>query len=301
MARVEWRFQRLGTSVTSCWRRSCSVSPKWSPGGPIKTTPCGGRSLWGGAPGPMSGPMATFSDSRGGGSFQGTRPPWEESSGRFSSPDQSPNFGMSPEFSQGSTRPPIFYQGSDSFRPSESYSSGRGQHPPGFWVPPEGGSAENIALDCKVQELIRAFHSVKQEVQAKQEQDQAFYQRWQRLGLDLSPLLASLVVHHWSGSGLGLRTLGGLRLLSQADALRRLRLQESSRRQLSLVVGCRRGSLPGLTMTSVVGALVSHPLHHTQPWEKRGGDVLVTGVRRPGRIHILTSWVRQWNLLLGTF
>ena len=100
----------------------------------------------------MSGPMATFSDSRGGGSFLGTRPPWEESSGRFSSPDQSPNFGMSPEFSQGSTRPPIFYQGSDSFRPSESYFSGRGQHPPGFWVPPEGGSAENIALDCKVQE-----------------------------------------------------------------------------------------------------------------------------------------------------
>ena len=119
-------------------------------------------------------------------------------------------------------------------------------------------------------------------------------------GRTLSPLLASLVVHHWSGSGLGLRTLGGLRLLSQADALRRLRLQESSRRQLSLVVGCRRGSLPGLTMTSVVGALVSHLLHHTQPWEKLGGDVLVTGVRRPGRIHILTSWGRQWNLLLGT-
>ena len=144
----------------------------------------------GGAPGPMSGPMATFSDSRGGGSFLGTRPPWEESSGRFSSPDQSPNFGKSPEFSQGSTRPPIFYQGSDSFRSSESYSSGRGQHPPGFWVPPEGGSAENIALDCKVQELIRAFHSVKQEVQAKQEQDQAFYQRWRHLGSDVEPFVS---------------------------------------------------------------------------------------------------------------
>ena len=137
----------------------------------------------------MSGPMATFSDSRGGGSFLGIRPPWEESSGRFSNPNQSPNFGMSPEFSQGSTRPPIFYQGSDSFRPSESYSSGRDQHPPGFWVPPEGGSAENIALDCKVQELIRAFHSVKQEVQAKREQDQAFYQRWQRLGSDVEPFV----------------------------------------------------------------------------------------------------------------
>ena len=25
--------------------RSCSVSPNWSPGGPVRTTPCGGRSL----------------------------------------------------------------------------------------------------------------------------------------------------------------------------------------------------------------------------------------------------------------
>ena len=57
----------------------------------------------------MSGPTATFSDPRGGGSFLGTRPPWEESSGRSSNPDQSPNFGMSPEFSQGSIRPPGEY------------------------------------------------------------------------------------------------------------------------------------------------------------------------------------------------
>ena len=144
----------------------------------------------GGAPGPISGPTAIFSDSRGGGSLLGTRPPWEESSGRSSNPDQSPNFGMSPEFSQGSTRPPIFDQGSDSFRPSESYSSGRGQHPPGFLVPPEGGSAENIALDCKFQELIRAFHSVQQEVQTKKERDQAYYQRWQRMGSYVEPYVS---------------------------------------------------------------------------------------------------------------
>ena len=194
MARAEWRFQRLGTSVKSCWRRSCSVSSNWSPGSPVRTTPRGGRSLLGGggggAPGPMSGFTAAFSDSRGGGSFLGTRPPWEESSGRSSNPDQSPNFGMSPEFSQGSTRPPIFHQGSDSFQPSESYSSGRGQHPPGFLVPPEGGSAENIALDCKFQELIRAFHSVQREVQAKKEKDQAYFQRWQRMGSYVEPYVS---------------------------------------------------------------------------------------------------------------
>ena len=89
-------------------------------------------------------------------------------------------------------------------------------------------------------------------------------------GRSLSPMLVSLVVHHWSGS------------------------------QLSPMVGCWRGSLPVLSMTSVVGALVSHLLYHTQPWGKRGDDVSVTGVRRPGRIHILASWGRQWNLLLGT-
>ena len=126
----------------------------------------------------------------GRGSFLGTRPPWEESSGRSSNPDQSPNFGMSPEFSQGSTRPPIFDQGSDSFRTSESYCSGRGQHPPGFLVPPEGGSAENIALGCKFQELIRAFHSVQREVQAKRERDQAYYQRWQRMGSYVQPYVS---------------------------------------------------------------------------------------------------------------
>ena len=92
----------------------------------------------------------------------------------------------------------------------------------------------------------------------------------------------------------------GLRLLSQAEALRRPWLQGSSCRQLSPIVGCWTGSLPVLSMTSVVGALVSHLLHHTQPWGKRGDDVSVTGVRRPGRIHILTSWGRQCNLLLGT-
>ena len=230
MARAEWCFQQLRTSVTSCsWKRSCLVSPNWNPGGPVRTTPLGGRSLWwgGGAPGPLSGPTATFSNSRGGGSFLGTRPPWEESSVRSSNPDQSPNFGMSPEFSQGSTRPSIFDQGSDSFWPSESYSSGRPQHPPGFLVTPEGGSAKNIALDCKFQELIRAFHSVQREVQAKREKDQACYQRWSAWGHMLSPMLVRLVVHHWSGSGLGLRNLSGLRLLSQADALRRPRLQGS--------------------------------------------------------------------------
>ena len=206
---------------------------------------------------------------------------------------------MSPEFSQGSSRPPIFDQGSDSSRPSESYSSGRGQHPPGFLVPPEGGSAENVALDCKFQELIRAFHSVQREVREKKERDQAYYQRWQRMGLYVEPYV-SLAVHHWSRSGLGLGTLSGLRLLSQADALRRPRLQGSSRGQLFLMARCRRGSLPVLSMTLVVGALVSHLLHHTQPWGKRGDNVSVTGVRCPGRIHILASWGRQWNLLLGT-
>ena len=48
MARAEWRFQRLGTSVTSCWKPSCSVCLNWSPSGPVRTTSLGGRSLWGG-------------------------------------------------------------------------------------------------------------------------------------------------------------------------------------------------------------------------------------------------------------
>ena len=190
MTRVEWRFQRLGTSVTSCWRRSCSVSPKWSPGGPIRTTPRGGRSLWGGRQDLCQDLWPLF-QTRGEGGLS-----WEldlhgrSRQGGSPAPTSRQTLGCLLSFLRGVPGHRFFYQGSDSFRLSESYSSGRGQHPPGFWIPPEGGSAENIALDCKVQELIRAFHSVKQEVQAKQEQDQAFYQRWQRLGSDVEPFVS---------------------------------------------------------------------------------------------------------------
>ena len=63
--------------------------------------------------------------------------------------------------------------------------------------------------------------------------------------------------------------------------------------------GCQRGSQPVLSMTSVMGALVIRLLHHTRPWGN-WGDVLVTGVRLHGRIHILASWGWQWNLQQGT-
>ena len=62
--------------------------------------------------------------------------------------------------------------------PSESHSSGRGQPPPGFLVPPGGGSVENIALDYKSQEILRAFCSVQREMREKREKDQDYYQGW---------------------------------------------------------------------------------------------------------------------------
>ena len=52
-----------------------------------------------------------------------------------------------------------------------------------------------------------------------------------------------------------------------------------------------------LSMTSVLGALVSHHLHHTQPWGERGDDVSVTGVRLPSAGNFLqTMGVRRQEL-----
>ena len=94
--------------------------------------------------------------------------------------------------------------------PSEFHSSAKGKHSPVFFVPLEGGSVENIALDSKFQELVRAFHSIQRELQEKWEKYQTYYQRWELMG-SLSPILVSLVAHHWGGSGLSLRNFRGLR------------------------------------------------------------------------------------------